>query len=117
MKTLQKVLYFFVLPIIAPLLFPPRLLASGPMVILFFVVLFVLVGILLLRGRSSALTLAIFLLGLNAIIRLMMLFPHSTFIDGTPDFMYILTSILSIALSIFLVLRLDRVDIRSQMIR
>jgi hypothetical protein len=80
-------------------------------------VLFAALGFFLLRGRSTALSLSIFLQGLNVIIRIMMLYSHATFMDGSTDFMYILTSFLSIALSMYLVLRLDRVDVRTQMVK
>jgi len=102
---------------LAPLLFPPSLLAAGYLVVLFAAVLFIIIGVFLLRGSSQMLTLAIFLQGLNAIIRIMMFFPHATFIDGSADVIYIITSILSISLSIYLVLRLDKVDIRTRMVR
>jgi len=116
MTTLQKVMFYFVLPMIAPLLFPPRTLAAGPIAIVLVIVLFGFLGFLLLRGRERALTLCIFLLGLNAIVRIMMLFAGASNIDGTPNFVYIITSTLSIVLSIYLLLRLDQVDVRSQMV-
>lgn len=102
---------------IAPLMFPPNLLASGFLVVLFAAALFIIIGVFLLRGSSQMLTLAIFLQGLNAIVRIMMFFPHATFIDGSANIIYIVTSILSISLSIYLVLRLDKVDIRTRMVR
>jgi hypothetical protein len=120
MNTIQKILLFFVLPIIAPILITPRILSMGFMYVLIFLlnpIYFVIIGFLLLRGRSGALTLSIFLLGLNAIMRILMFYPNATFIDGTIDIFYIVTSILSIALSVYLVLRLDQVDVRSQMVK
>jgi hypothetical protein len=71
----------------------------------------------LLQGRSLALTLLIFLQGFNVIVRLMMFWPHFTNNSGNVDILYVLTSILSLALSAYLVLRLDKVDVRVQMIR
>jgi hypothetical protein len=120
MNTFQKILIFFVLPIIAPILITPSLLQAGFMYVLMFLLnplYFVIIGFLLLRGRGGALTLNIFLLGLNAIMRIMIFFPHATFLDGSPDIFFIITSILSITLSIYLIMRLDQVDVRSQMIR
>lgn len=117
MSTTQRILFFFLLPFIAPLLYPPTVLTGGYMAIIFAGVLFVLLGILLLRGRSTALTLSIFLQGLNVIIRIMMLLPNATFVDGKPDFVYIITGVLSICLSLYLVLRLDKVDVRVTMVR
>jgi uncharacterized membrane protein HdeD (DUF308 family) len=117
MTTIQRILFFFVLPIIAPLLFPPSVLAGGFLGILAEVILFVVLGFFLLRGRLTALTLLIFIQGLNAIIRIIMFFPHTTYVDGSPNFIYMAASLISIALSIYLVLRLDKVDVRTQMIK
>ena len=116
MKTSQKILFFFVLPIITPLLLPLKNLNNAWIGIIFVAALFGALGFLLLRGSSRALTLCIFLLGLNAIVRLMTFFQWSTFLDGTFNIPFILTSFLSIGLSIYLLLRLDRVDVRTMMI-
>jgi surface polysaccharide O-acyltransferase-like enzyme len=62
-------------------------------------------------GQSTALTLGIFVQGLNVIIRLMMLFPNLSKL-GVYDIPWLITSLLSIGLSIYLVLRLDRTDVR-----
>jgi hypothetical protein len=115
MSIAQKILFFFVLPFIAPLLFPPDMLISGWVAILFSLLLFTGLGIFLLRGNSTALTLAIFLQGLNVIVRLMMLYPH-VYERGEFNFMWLLTSLLSIGISTFLVLRLDRTDVRVTMV-
>ena len=117
MSTIQRILFFFLLPFLAPLLYPPTVLAGGFMGIILAGVLFALLGILLLQGRLTALTLSIFLQGLNVIVRIMMLFPNATFVDGKPDYVYIITGLLSICLSLYLVLRLDRVDVRVTMVR
>jgi len=117
MSTPQRILFFFVIPIISPLLFPPRMLEGGFLGIIAEVILFGALGFFLVRGRLTALTLSIFLQGLNVIIRMMMLFPHITFTDGTFDYVYTLTSVISIALSLYMVLRFDRVDIRTQMVK
>ncbi len=128
MSTLQRILLFFVLPILAPLLYSPDWLmplvftdgavsAGGVVGILMFVALFAFLGYLLLTGSSTALTLVIFLQGLNAIARLMMMFPRLTYLDGTPNFFFAIMSILSIGLSTYLVLRLDQVDVRKTMVK
>ncbi len=117
MSTIQRILFFFVIPILSPLLLPPRMLAGGFLGIVVEVILFGALGFYIMRGRTTALTLCIFLQGLNVIIRMMMLFPHINFSDGSFDFVYTITSVISIALSLYLVLRLDRVDIRTQMVK
>jgi hypothetical protein len=117
MSTFQRILFFFILPILAPLFLPPRMLEGGFLGIITEVILFAALGVFLMRGQSTVLKLSIFLQGLNVIIRMMMLFPHITFTDGTFDSAYTLTSVISIVLSLYLVLRLDRVDIRTQMVK
>jgi len=116
MSTIQRILLFFVIPILAPLFFPPQTLMGGYLIILVDVILFGALGFFLMRGRNTALTLLIFLQGLNVIIRMMMFFSNATYHDGTANVMYIITSLISIVLSLYLVLRLDRVDVRTQMV-
>jgi hypothetical protein len=115
MSTLQRILLFFVLPAIAPILFPLKIIGGAWIAILLDVILFAALGFALTRGRLTALTLSIFIQGLNVIVRLMMFFPNAATPDGTWLAMNIITSILSIGISMFLVLRLDQVDIRTQM--
>jgi hypothetical protein len=117
MSTIQKILLFFVIPIIAaPLIRPLEVILGIIGAIITVVVLFVILGFLLLRGNSTALTMSIFLHGLNVITYIMMFFPNATFSDGTWNPVYIITSLISMALSTYLVLRLDRVDVRTQMV-
>ena len=120
MTTLSKLLLFVVLPVLSPLILPPRLLSpstGGP--ILFLGVLLaasaLLISPFLFRGRSTALTLAIFVQGLNVIMRLMMFFPNLSK-QGVYDFPWLITSLLSMGLSLYLVLRLDRTDVRVTMV-
>jgi hypothetical protein len=115
MSTLQRILLFFVLPAIAPILFPLKIIGGAWIAILLDVILFAALGFALTRGRLTALTLSIFIQGLNVIVRLMMFFPNAATPDGTWLAMNIITSLLSIGISMFLVLRLDQVDIRTQM--
>ncbi len=117
MSKIQIVLFFFVLPIISPLIFPPTTLESGFFLIIFEIILFALLGFFVVRGYLTALKLLIFLQGLNGIVRIMMFFQHATFNDGTANLMYILTSALSIGVSTFVMLRLDQIDVRSRMVR
>jgi hypothetical protein len=116
MSTIQKILLFFLLPAIAAILYPPQTFQSGILGIALVVVVFFLLGFMLLRGSTRALTLSIFIQGLNAIVRIMMFFPNATTPSGATDLAYILTSILSISLSIYLLLRLDETDIKIQMV-
>lgn len=115
MQPFQRILIFFILPALAPLLFPLEIIGGAWIAILLDILLFAVLGFALTRGRLTALTLCIFLQGLNVIVRLMMFFPNAATPNGTFQFPYIIASVLSIGISIYLVLRLDRVDIRSQM--
>ena len=113
----QRILLFFLLPLIAPLIMPPQFLISSMGVLpLVLGVSAGLVGFLVNRGNSTALTLTIFLEGINVIIRLLMFYPHILTDSGSVDFLWILTSVLSMGLSMYLVLRLDRTDVRTLMV-
>jgi hypothetical protein len=123
MKTYMRVLLFFVLPLIAPMapfFYPPALLLEALPGIAVAVVLFALLGVLLWQGRSLALSFSIFLQGFNVITRVMMFFSTAVTRSGsgqfTVDVPYIVLSVLSIALSLWILLRLDRVDVHAQMI-
>jgi hypothetical protein len=115
MQTSKRILLFFVLPVIAPLLYPLDWIQGLWLAIGLEALLFIGLGIALTRGRSTALTLTIFLQGLNVIIRLMMFFPHAAPSAGVIDVAFIIASLLSIGISMYLVLRLDKVDVRVQM--
>ncbi len=118
MKTSQRVLLFFILPLIGPLLYPPDTLLPGLPAVAVAVVVFVAIGILLWQGKHLALTFSIFLQGFNVIIRLMMFFSTAVIlVGGQPkvDLLYIILSVLSIAMSMWVLLRLDRVDVHAQM--
>jgi hypothetical protein len=127
MSSNRKLLLYFVLPTLAPLIFPPDWITgllfpggyvspAGVIGLLLVIALFIGLGFMLMGGSSSALTLAIFLQGLNVIVRLMMLFPR-VYSQGGYNIPYIVTTILSISLSMYLLLRLDRVDIRATMVK
>jgi hypothetical protein len=115
MSTYKRMLLFFILPIISPLLLPLIWRADAWLGILVEVILFLALGYALMRGSSTALTLSIFLQGLNVIVRLMMFFPHAAPAVGVYNWAYILSSFASIGLSMYLLLRLDKVDVRVQM--
>jgi hypothetical protein len=118
MTNLQRILLFILLPLIAPLFIPPKMfftnsgLALLPLAI---AISAVPVGWMVYRGNSTALTLSIFLQGLNVVIRLMMFFPHLLTQTGSIDYLWVLSSLVSMGLSMYLALRLDQVDIRAQM--
>jgi len=122
MTASKRFLIYFLLPIIAYLSYPPTMLNGNFSVALFLligfvIVLFGLLGFLLLKGRSTVLTLCIFLQGLNVIMRLMMFFPNA--IDkgtGIYDWPYIVTNLIGLGISFYLVLRMDQTDVRALMV-
>jgi hypothetical protein len=98
MSTSQKILFFFVIPILAaPLLRPLEVILGILGAIITIVVLFVFLGFLLLRGSSTALTLSIFLQGLNVVTYILMFFPNATHSDGSLNTVYIITALISMA--------------------
>jgi hypothetical protein len=124
MKTYSRILLFFVLPVIAPLLFPPdKLLGVVPDVLLgvMMAVVAFFIGFFLWQGYSLALTFSIFLQGFNVITRLMMFFSTIVTLSSAnqPQFdpLYTVTSVLSMGISLWVLLRLDRVDVHAQMTR
>ncbi len=117
MKTFERILFFFILPIVAVLLYPPKTLGAGAGVLAVVLVLFAILGYLLWRGFSLALTFSIFVQGMNVIIRLMMFFNSSVSAQGEANFVAIITILAGLALSFYLLVRLDRQDVRIQMIR
>ncbi len=117
MSTLQRVLFFFVLPIVAVLLYPPATLLTGIGALVVVAGLFIALGVWILRGYSLALTFSIFLQGLNVIVRIMMFWSNGFSRSGVPDFAFIITSLAGIILSFWLLVRLDRQDVRSRMVR
>ncbi len=118
MKTPQRVLLFFILPLIGPLLYPPDTLLAGLPAVAAAVVVFVVIGVFLWQGRQLALTFSIFMQGFNVIVRLMTFFTTAVrLVGGKPqvDLLYIILSVLSMGLSMYVLLRLDRVDVHAQM--
>jgi hypothetical protein len=117
MGTFWKILFFFVLPAAAPLIYPPEMLLPNLPIIGLVLVMFMTLGYFLWKGYALALTLSIFLQGFNVIIRLMMLFPNVMSAAGQFYPVYLVAALASIALSFYLLMRLDKTDVRVQMIR
>ncbi len=123
MKTYLRVLLFFVLPVIAPLLIPPSQFAEVEPVLLPIVTAAtaLVMGFFLWRGYSLALTFSIFLQGFNVITRVMTFFSTAVTLNsgGAPavDMLYIVLSVLSSGISLWILLRLDRGDVHAVMTR
>lgn len=115
MRINNRILLFFVLPTLAPLILPPNLLVGGIGAVLAVAVLLLLTGYLLQRGNSLALTFIIFLQGLNFVVKMMLFYSTSISARGVADWPFAITSLLSMALSFYLIFRLDQPDIRAQL--
>jgi hypothetical protein len=110
----QKLLPVILIQVIPLLIFPINFLVSGLPFVALLVLLYIgLIYALLKRGRTWAHSLSIFLQGLNIIVRVMMLFPNAVGADGQFNIPYILTNIVAILLSGWILLRLDQPDVRS----
>lgn len=112
MSQLKRILLLIVLPAIAPLIYPIDWLKPLGLTLVFVAGIIIALGVFINLGRSTALTLMIFVMGFNAIIRLLMFFPHILNTSKQVDFPFILTSIISFLLCEYLMLRLDQVDVR-----
>jgi hypothetical protein len=117
-KQLKLALIFF-LQFIPIILYPPATLKGGLVVILVVVAGMLAMSYFLLRGRSWALKMSIFLQGFNVIIRLMMGFAHAMKpenLGGGADVPLIITSILGIIISAWFLLRLDQPDVHATIV-
>jgi hypothetical protein len=117
METFKKVLFFFILPIVGVMFYQPSTLGSAFSILWVALVIFVVMGLLLWYGYSKALTFMIFINGMNVIVRLMMLLSTSFSEEGVFNLSFFAFGMIGAAISFFLVLRLDKVDIRQHMVR
>jgi len=118
MSSARRLAPLFFLQVIPLILYPPSLMASGAAVLAVVAIAYLALGFLVLRGRSWALTMSIFSQGLNVIIRLMMFFSQAVTLVGETrvvNVAWIVTGLVSIALSVWFLLRLDRQDVRQLM--
>lgn len=115
MRINNRILLFFVLPTLAPLILPPKLLVSGIGAVLIVAALLIFTGYMLQRGNTLALTFIIFLQGLNFIVKLMLFYANSISARGDADWSFAIAILLSMALSFYLIFRLDQPDIRAQL--
>lgn len=116
----NRLLLYAVLQILPLLILPPSMLFSATginlgsvFMLVTLIVVFALLGWGLLRGREWALTLSILLQGMNVIVRLMMVFPNAVSKQGVWDIALIIAFLVSIGVSAWFMMRLDRPDIRS----
>lgn len=112
MKTLNKTLYFLVLPIVGILAFPLNYYSQGLVVMGIVSVLIIGLGLFVWRGSQRALTFSIFLNGMNVIVRLMMLLSTVVSKQGIANLEFGIAGLLGLLISFYLMLRLDQTDVR-----
>lgn len=117
MSTLNKLLFFFAMPVLGVLFYDPAVLMNAIPLVAIVVAFFALLGFLLLRGYATVLTFAIFLNGLNVIVRLMMLVSNAFTDKGVFQPGFAIFTFVGLAISFYLLLRLDKVDVRKTMTR
>ena len=117
MSLLRKVLFFFILPALGILFYNPATLVKAPLLIAIVAGFFTIIGVLLMRGYSTVLTFAIFLNGMNAIVRLLMLVSNAFAKNGVFQPGFAIFTFGGLAISFYLMLRLDKVDVRRTMVR
>jgi hypothetical protein len=113
----QAALFF--LQVIPLLIYPPSILQAGLLAVGVVTIAVLALGFMVLRRRAWALTMSIFVQGFNIVIRLMMLFPHALRPEsagGGVDVLFIISSLLAIAISGWFLYRMDRPDIRMAMV-
>jgi hypothetical protein len=115
MDSLKRNVPLLLLQPLPLLLFPLALLAGALPLIAIVVAVMWGLSWLVWRKKPWALTLSIFIQGLNVIIRLMMLLSNAVNASGNYDLGFIVTSILAILLSWLFLYRLDNQDLRAAM--
>jgi hypothetical protein len=116
MPALKRAAPLLFLQFIPLLIFPPDLLQGALTLVVIVVVALGALGFMVWRGRSWALTMSIFLQGLNVVIRVMMLLPRAISPQTGLDILFVITSLLAIGLSWFLLYRFDRPELRAAMV-
>jgi hypothetical protein len=115
MNSLKRNVPLLLLQPLPLLLFPPMLLTDAlPLIAIVLVIMWGL-SWMVWRKRAWALTLSIFIQGLNVIIRLMMLLSNAVSTSGTYDIPFIVASVLAIVVSWLFLYRLDNQDMRAAM--
>lgn len=102
-----------ILQFIPAFMLPPDMLLSvNPLYLLAPAALFVFMGWAMLTLQRWATTLCIFVQGFNAIGRFLILFPHAVGEEGGANWAFILTSLISIALSSAILYVIDRPNVQ-----
>ena len=112
MTTINRFLLFILMPLIALFSYPVNYISQGWTVISVMAIFIVVLGVFIWRRSQNALTFSIFLHGMNVIIRLMMLLSTVVNKQGNVNVSFAITGLLGLLLSFFIMLRLDKTDVR-----
>ena len=115
MSLLKRILFFFVLPFLGILLFEPSMFASGFTLIGIMIVFLITIGVFLYRGSLTALTFAIFLNGMNVLVRLLLILSNTIDKDGVFHPVFAIFTFIGLIISFYLMIRLDQEDVRQYM--
>lgn len=107
----QIVTLVALLQFIPAFLLPPDLLFANPPLLLAPLALFAFMAWAMLTLKRWALTLCIFVQGMNVIVRFLILFPQAT-TEGSANWLFIITSLLAIALSSTILYVIDRPNVQ-----
>ncbi len=117
MSVFKRIMFFFILPVLGTLLYEPTLLSGAFSVLWVVVAFFAALAYILWRGYSKALTFLIFLMGMNVIVRLMMLLSTSFNEESVFNLPFTVYGFAGAIISFYLMLRLDKVDVEQYMTR
>ena len=117
-NNLKFALIFF-LQFIPIILYPPPTSQSGWILMAVVILGLLAMGYFLMKGRSWALKMSIFVQGLNIIVRIMMGIAHAARpekLGGGFDVLLIVTSLLGITVSAWFLFRLDQPDVKATIV-
>jgi len=106
----------YALQFIPLILYPLTTLSGGIFVIGFVGLVFLLLGYGLWRGKLWALSMSIFLQGLNIIVRIMMFAPNIRSTAGEWNIPYLVLNLAAIVISGWFLIRLDKPDVHSTLV-
>ncbi len=99
------------LQFIPAFLLPPDILFTNPLLLIVPLALFAFMAWAMMALKPWALTLCIFVQGLNVIVRFLILFPQATS-EGSANWLFIITSLLAIALSSVILYVIDQPNVQ-----
>ncbi len=113
MRERRILLAIIIFQFVPMLLYPPKMLQAGLGIIGVVLLFFALLGYGLWRGQVWAYSMSIFLQGLNIIVRIMMIFQAAYNRQTGWDLQNIVFYFIAMLISGWIMLRLDKPDLRS----